>query len=310
MDIEKLVSKAEEERNNQPKKKINPVVLYSTIGLFSVVGVLAFVFLAPRLERVQLTPNIGEDAVSGGYGVQAQNEEFGLSAELHLIDFPVEVPMWAKMPYQWLMAEDDFKERVVDWSRESGLFDSITHLPSLSDGYTNDIDTLLTGEGYINPMFSSIILEDVMFSVTVNTMKMINPVFGGFNRLQAEEGEMRGFFLADVTSSLLPSEELPVISRYTFPELNRANFDNQVGFSFVGEIQSIEFGTSEFVDAVDFIGGLDVTVNVTFVATNGEQVEGSLTFNYEPFIDEYGGGSEFNNFNSRLSDITLNLDSN
>jgi hypothetical protein len=99
---------------------------------------------------------------------------------------------WLSVPYHTWADRDDYDElrqQAINWARETPLYEKLFQFPSQSGGFTNDPDEFFIWsdeweQEVINPMFSSILREDIEYAFAIHLHRLIDPIFGGWHDLQ------------------------------------------------------------------------------------------------------------------------------
>lgn len=245
-------------------KKLHIILAALGFPLVAVIAITIMLWPSSESESQQPEDNTPIEVVENEDNIEEVPEEI---AEPEL---PVEQPEWAIPTWQWSQNDENFRGEIIEWANESQLFDEL--------------------------QLSESVLEDVMFAIVVNAQLMIDPLFGRWHTWHQELPEEDTFlFLEEVTNEPFTSENIPVISLMNHPELTEAGFDPTFGFSYMGEIQSIEF---EGLTDDYFENGVLITLNIRYSSQVAEDVFGTLSFVYT--IDD-------NVFNAIFSDFELSI---
>jgi len=98
---------------------------------------------------------------------------------------PVHLPDWLLSPYHMGFNERD----AINWSRNTSLADHMFTLSSREHGFTSNPDDFWnydeeTGDYLINLYFQYVLREDVEYYLATYLHRLLNPVFGGWHRVQ------------------------------------------------------------------------------------------------------------------------------
>lgn len=113
-------------------------------------------------------------------------------------EYPVEVPIWSKQPYNVediLLDENIYSELITFANQFRNVEMNTTWMPSNIDNdnidiqgenkdkpavYTKDISQQLLENGVSNPHFKYALKEDYLSAYSVNIQRLLNPVFGNW----------------------------------------------------------------------------------------------------------------------------------
>lgn len=92
----------------------------------------------------------------------------------------IEVEDWTKTPYATQMNEDPdaLYESAVKSAQDTTFINFSNMLPSATDGYTDDTDKATEGDGSPNLNYSYQTKENIEYSFSVYSQRILNPVFG------------------------------------------------------------------------------------------------------------------------------------
>lgn len=99
-------------------------------------------------------------------------------------EYPVKLEKWQMKPYVTQKSDPNTVKQVLNLYSSTGIASAAGTLPSEASGYTSDSSKEYLEDKSINPMFSYWTQESFERQVETYTERLINPVFGGWDRNQ------------------------------------------------------------------------------------------------------------------------------
>lgn len=178
---EKSESNFEEESFKKKDNKNKKIIIIAIVGALTFIGILiAGALMMKGDEFVDKT----EDPKWVG---KEKGEEVGDLG----FDFTIDVPSWAKTPYnpEYFWTEETEEEVQKTAEEHFSFYQATAWLPSSigglfegeDEGFTNDLDKRYLSNGEENPQFSYVLSDDYRRAYTVYSQRLLNPIFGGWD---------------------------------------------------------------------------------------------------------------------------------
>ena len=178
---EKSESNSSEESFKKKSNKSNKVIIAAIAGALVFIGILiAGALMLKGEEFVDKT----EDPKWVDKKKEDEVVELGF-------DFTINVPIWAKTPYNYEAFWTEEKTEAVKETAKThyNFYHATSWLPSSigglyegeDEGFTNDLEERYLSNGKENPQFSYVLADDYRNAYTVYSQRLLNPIFGGWD---------------------------------------------------------------------------------------------------------------------------------
>jgi hypothetical protein len=133
---------------------------------------------------------------------------------------PIVMDEWLFNPH--VNIDNDDKQKITNWSRNTSLLDHTVFMTSKEGGFTNNIDEMWNEDGTVNLYFQYLLREDLEHYMSTYLQRLINPTFGNWEQAQPilfsqSVFPNRGFYLEDDDPNILDDPDNAWRMDWNFP---------------------------------------------------------------------------------------------